>query len=63
MFQKSLAEVEEERQRRSVLSQLQDKHAAWKRQMKEELRKKEEEEKKKMMREVEKRDKRVVKRR
>ena len=61
--QKSFAEVEKEKQQRSVLSQLQEKRAAWKRQMKEELRKKEEEEKKRMMREVEKRDKRVVKRR
>ena len=59
--QKSLAEVEEEKQRRSILSQLQEKRAAWKRQMKEELKKKEEEEKKRMMREVTKRDKRVVK--
>ena len=59
--QKSFAEVEEEKQQRSVLSQLQEKRAAWKRQMKEDLKKKEEEEKKRMMREVEKKDKRMVK--
>ena len=59
--QKSWAEVEEENRKREVLSKLQDKRAAWKKQMREDLKKKQEEEKKRMMREVEKKDKRVVK--
>ena len=58
---KSTADVEKEKLKRELLSKLQDKRAAWKKQMREDLKKKEEEEKKRMMREVEKKDKRVVK--